>query len=156
MWSGNEPRFRPSQMCCSTKSWLNLRHPDAWKWQITDPRMLTKIQFNNDRESQPRSSTNCPALFNEKVSGLKILPAKGKRAWGFLKGGLSYFMDEEKSVLKSHSRENAKSDILEYSKICEELLFTSIFRLHSPSVLKQASSVLCRICRACARPIYIT
>lgn len=96
------------------------------------------------------------ALFNEKVSGLKILSAKGKRAWGFLRRGLSYFMDEEKSVLQSHNRQNAKSDILEYSKICEEVLITSIFRLHSPFVLKQASSVLCRICRACARPIYIT
>lgn len=90
-------------------------------------------------------------LFNEEVSGFSLLSKPCKRAWGFLRRAVMYFLRDTDDPFDADTiqilRENARRDLIEYAKICEE---------HMPSLCVQNLHIgICRLFdqeQFCGRP----
>jgi hypothetical protein len=80
-------------------------------------------------------------MFNEKVAGFELLSRTCKKAWGYLRRAVLYFLRDPEEPLDSENlkqlREIAKSNLIEYARMCEE---------HMPSLCVQNLHIgICRL-----------
>lgn len=61
-------------------------------------------------------------LFNDQVTlGNAHLTSEAKKAWGYLRRGLSFYMNPESDVADSQARLKARQELLEFGKTCEKV-----------------------------------